>query len=189
MQQVSTFFNAPRQYRPDEKPLTDFERDAVVYFFAKLKIADSRFYDQIMPDETTERIVKREFAGMIRGFSKEKIDNGFRELNKLIASNHPEYKFLKIQSVIGLVANNGAQEASQAGAARQFESLYDPNTGTYRLEDQTAKAKRYETGLKNTSALLAMLSESSPEKTESETELTYGQEQLAKAKTMLESGQ
>lgn len=185
MKQVSTFFSAPAQYKPEEKPLTDFERDAVAYFFAKLKIADPRFFDQAMPDDKTEQITKREFAGMIRGFTKEKIDKGFRELHKLVAAGHDDYKFLKIQTVIALVANSGMSEAHRAGAYSRFESLYDPSTGTYRLEDQNAKAKRRELGIKNTSSLLAMLSEPSPEQTESEKINTYGQEQLAKARELL----
>ncbi len=47
-------------------------------------------------------------------------------------------------------------------AHKRFESYYDEKTGTYRLEDQTAKQKRLETGLKFTSELLSMFQEPEP---------------------------
>ena len=70
-------------------------------------------------------------------------------------------------------------------AHKPVPSLYDPQTGTYRLEDQTAKAKRYELGKRESSKLLEMLSEPSPEKIESEAVVTYGMQQLEKAREML----
>lgn len=116
---------------------------------------------------------KRGMAGL-----EKKAEDDYREGNEMWPPSYAEFRALAFP-----------KHGRDTQAHKLAPSLYDPQTGTYRLEDQTAKARRYETGLKNTSALLAMLSEPSPEKFESETELTYGQEQLAKAKTMLESGQ
>ena len=70
-------------------------------------------------------------------------------------------------------------------AHKPVPSLYDPQTGTYRLEDQTAKAKRYELGKQESSKLLAMLDQPSPEKIESETVVSYGKQQLEKAKQII----
>lgn len=47
-------------------------------------------------------------------------------------------------------------------AYKNFESSYDPKTGTYRLEDQTAKQKRIEVGLKYTSDLMSMFKDPEP---------------------------
>lgn len=131
--------------RFDTKPLADNERNAVAYFFMKLRIADPRFYDQAMPDEKTEKFTKREFSEFIRGFTKEKIDRGFLELNKLLAAGNPDYKFLTIQKVIGLIENGGASEGVQAGAYRLFAPLA--------LPDKTAQEKARQAGAQELGSL------------------------------------
>lgn len=116
MQLSSDVLNAQagqRHGRP--APLSDLERDAVVYFFVRLKLIEPNFYDQIMPDESTERAVKREFANQLRSFSKERIDKGFYELKRLIGSRHPDYKYLSVPKIIGLMANGGSPECAPAG--------------------------------------------------------------------------
>lgn len=135
--------------RFETKPLADNERNAVVYFFMKLKIADPRFYDQAMPDETTEKFTKREFSEFIRGFTKAKIDKGFFELNKLLAAGNPDYKFLTVQKVIGLIENGGAGEGVQAGAYRLFAPLA--------LPDKTAIEKARKVGAQELGGMLQIL--------------------------------
>jgi hypothetical protein len=169
---VSSYATAQRF---QTKPLADNERNAVAYFFMKLRIADPRFYDQAMPDETTEKFTKREFSEFIRGFTKEKIDKGFLNLHKFLADSHPDYKFLTIQKVIGLVENGGAGEAVQSGAFKLFPRMLG-------LEDQTEKAKRYELGKKKSSELLSMLGVEAPKPEQSN---EYALAQLEKAKRIL----
>lgn len=142
---VASYANVQRF---ETKPLADNERNAVAYFFMKLRIADPRFYDQAMPDEKTEKFTKREFSEFIRKFTKEKIDNGFVQLHKLLACGNPDYKFLTIQKVIGLIENGGAGEGVQVGAHRLFAPLA--------LPDLTAQAKAKQAGAQELSGMLSM---------------------------------
>jgi len=96
-------------------PLTPLEREAVMYFFAKFKLLDPGAFDAAMPDEKTEKVTKTEFANMIRGFTKERMDAGFYELKKQIGMNEPAYRFLTVAKVVGFIANNGSSEAHRAG--------------------------------------------------------------------------
>jgi hypothetical protein len=81
-------------------PLADYEKDTIAYFFAKLKLTDQRFYTQAMPDEKTEQITKRDYSNQLRYLTNDQIDLGFTELRKLMAANHPEYKFMSIPKAI-----------------------------------------------------------------------------------------
>jgi hypothetical protein len=136
-------------------PLADYEKDTIAYFFAKLKLTDQRFYTQAMPDEKTEQITKRDYSNQLRYLTNEQIDKGFTELRKLMAANHPEYKFMTIPKAIGLCDGTAAvivQEGIQAGSHKPFEHVLMqlPEPPDYRT-------KRYEEGVKQTAALLAML--------------------------------
>jgi hypothetical protein len=140
--------------RPPEKPqlpLADYEKDTIAYFFAKLKLTDQRFYTQAMPDEKTEQITKRDYANQLRYLTNEQIDKGFTELRRLMAANHPEYKFMTIPKAIGLCDGTAAvmaQEGVQVGAHKKFPPAL-PEPTEYR-------AKRYETGVKQCQDILAM---------------------------------
>lgn len=171
---VSSYANVQRF---ETKPLADSERDAVAYFFMKLKIADSRFYDQAMPDETTAKLTKREFSEFIRGFTKEKIDRGFVALHKLLACNNPDYKFLTIQKVIGLIENNGGSgEGVQAGAHRLFAPLA--------LPDITAREKAKQAGAQELGGMLSLFG-AKPVKQVTDDERTHAKAALEKAKQLL----
>lgn len=137
----------------EKAPLNDFERDLVIYFFAKLKLTDPRFYLQAMPDEKTEKITKREFSESLRTLTKEKIDCGFAELHQLMATNHPDYKFLTIPKVIG-VCNGAASEGNPAGAHKYFEPLA--------LPDKTAQEKARAAGACELDRLMSMFKEPEP---------------------------
>lgn len=138
-------------------PLADYEKDTIAYFFAKLKLTDPRFYVQAMPDEKTEQITKRDYSNQLRYLSNEQIDKGFTELRRLIAANHPEYRFLTIPKAIGLCDGSAAvivQEGIQAGSHKPFEHVLMqlPEPPDYR-------AKRYSEGARQSAAILAMLDE------------------------------
>ena len=158
--------------RPVEKPqlpLADYEKDTIAYFFAKLKLTDPRFYVQAMPDEKTEQITKRDYANQLRYLSNEQIDKGFTELRRLMAANHPEYKFMTIPKAIGLCDGTAAvimQEGTQAGAHKPFEHVL-----LQLPEPLDHKSKRYEEGLKQTAALLAMLDDTKEPQTLTDAEI------------------
>ena len=133
-------YTAQNRQITERAPLNDFERDLVIYFFAKLKLTDPRFYLQAMPDEKTEKITKREFSEQLRGLSKEKIDCGFAQLHQLMGANDPEYRFLTIPKVIG-VCSGSAGEGVQAGAYKLFEPLALPDLTTI---EKSRKAGRNE---------------------------------------------
>jgi hypothetical protein len=135
-------------------PLADYEMDTIAYFFAKLKLTDQRFYTQAMPDIKTEQITKRDYANQLRYLSNEQIDNGFTELRRLIAANHPEYRFLTIPKAIGLCDGSAAviaQEGVQVGAHKVLPPALP--------EPQDYRAKRYSEGARQSAAILAMLDE------------------------------
>lgn len=147
-------------------PLADYEKDTIAYFFAKLKLTDQRFYTQAMPDEKTEQITKRDYANQLRYLTNEQIDKGFTELRRLMAANHPEYKFMTIPKAIGLCDGTAAvimQEGVQVGAHKVLPPAL-PEPTDYRT-------KRYEEGLKQTAALLAMLDDKPEAKTLTEAEI------------------
>ncbi len=140
-------------------PLADYEKDTIAYFFAKLKLTDQRFYTQAMPDEKTEAITKRDYANQLRYLTNEQIDKGFTELRKLMAANHPEYKFMTIPKAIGLCDGTAAvivQEGVQVGAHKVLPPAL-PEPPDYRT-------KRYEEGVKQTAALLAMFEDKPAQK-------------------------
>lgn len=114
--------------QPSRTPLqlSEQERDSVAYFFVKLKLIDPRFYDEIMPDETTERLVKREHAAMICKHTREKIDKAFEGLKLLMGENHPDYKRLTISKVVGLLTNGGSPDAAPAGIYKLSAPVIKP---------------------------------------------------------------
>ena len=133
-------------------PLADYEKDTIAYFFAKLKLTDQRFYTQAMPDEKTEQITKRDYANKLRYLTNEQIDKGINELRRLMAANHPEYKFMTIPKAIGLCDGTAAvivSEGVQAGARKVFEPLA--------LPDMTAMSKAKKAGRSELDRMRAML--------------------------------
>lgn len=140
-------------------PLADYEKDTIAYFFAKLKLTDQRFYTQAMPDEKTEQITKRDYSQQLRYLTNEQIDKGFTELRRLMAANHPEYKFLTIPKAIGLCDGTAAvivQEGVQVGAHKLFEPLA--------LPDLTSISKAQRAGRSELDKMRAMFDEPEPKK-------------------------
>lgn len=147
-------------------PLADYEKDTIAYFFAKLKLTDPRFYVQAMPDEKTEQITKRDYSNQLRYLTNEQIDKGFTELRRLMASNHADYKFMTIPKAIGLCDGTAAvitQEGVQGGAYKILPKAL-PEPCEY-------KSKRYQEGLKQTAAILAMFEDKPEDKQLTDAEL------------------
>lgn len=135
-------------------PLADFERDVIIYFFGKLKLADPRFYNQAMPDEKTEKITKREYSQKLRYLTNEQIDKGFIKLHQLMSQNDPDYRFLTIPKVIGLCDGSAminGEEGVQAGAHKPFAPL--------QLPDLTAISKSKQAGRAELDKMLSMFYE------------------------------
>jgi len=150
-------------------PLADYEKDVIAYFFAKLKLTDQRFYTQAMPDEKTEQITKRDYSNQLRYLANEQIDKGFTDLRKLMAANHPEYKFMTIPKAIGLCDGTAAviiQEGVQIGAHKEFEHVL-----MQLPEPPEYKSKRYQEGIKQAAALLAMLDDKPEQKQPTQAEI------------------
>ena len=95
--------------------LTQDQRDSVGYFFLRLKTTDPGEYDRLMPDEKTEAIVKREYASHVMNYRRDKIDQGISDWHAFRQSGDPDYRFLNIDRVVGLIS----------GAARSM-ALYKP---------------------------------------------------------------
>ena len=126
--------------------LTKEQRDSVGYFFYRLKAIDPLEFDRMMPDEKTEAIVKREYASSLIGIKKPQMDNGFAYLHDKRMSNDPDYRFLNIDKIIGLM-HEGASNAAQ--------KIFTPSLP----EPESAKAERKAKGRERMASLKSMLDE------------------------------
>ena len=83
--------------------MNESQRDSVAYFFLRLKATDPQQYDVLLPDEKTEAVIKREYAAHIMNFSREQIDKGIHDWHYQRQQQNPDYRFLNIDQVVGLV--------------------------------------------------------------------------------------
>jgi hypothetical protein len=150
MKNVSEIINR-QSHQAAPTPLSEVERDSVAYFFFRLKLIDPKFYDEIMPDETTERLVKREHANMIRTYSREKIDKGMKGLKHLLGTNHPDFKRLTISKIVGLISNGGSPDCAPAGIYKY--------SGLPALPDKSVVEKSRAAGAEALPRLLGMFEE------------------------------
>ncbi len=90
--------------------LTKDQRDAVAYFFYRLKAVDPLEFDRMMPDEKTASVVKREYAGSLIGIKKQQMDAGFAHLHERRMENDREFRFLNIDKIIGLMHENRSRQ-------------------------------------------------------------------------------
>lgn len=109
--------------------LTDHQKDAVWYFFNRIRALDAGQFKQLCPDEKTESMVKREYAAHIIGLSKYQIDLSFDAYHRERQAHNKEYKFLNIDMLIGLAKNNGKSpsDSAPAGIYKEFEKLALPD--------------------------------------------------------------
>lgn len=125
------------------------ERDAVAYFFARLKMISPQQFDSLMPDEKTEAMIKREFAAYIKGFTREQIDIGMDGFHRQRQLNNAEYRYLDIDKVIGLIRFGGRNPKEAVGAASH--KILKP---ALRLTSDAEEKKRREAGKKALSQLM-----------------------------------
>ena len=91
--------------------LTRQEIDSVAYFFARVKMIDPMFYDLAMPDSTTEAIVKREHAVFVKDLTRDAMDIGFASLHALRQQGEPDYKYLTLDKIIGVICDSSTKPA------------------------------------------------------------------------------
>lgn len=116
--------------------LTLPEREAVGYFFVRLKMLDPMQFDNLMPDDKTERLIKREYAPYLRHLTRDKIDAGFAVIHDLRQQGDPEHKFLNIDKIIGVICD---RTTGRAGIYKVFEPLGLPDKTA---EERARKAAR-----------------------------------------------
>ena len=119
-------------------PMTTEQKDAIAYFFMRLKLVDPQQYDLLMPDEITEIFIKREYAPQLAAFSRQRIDAGFKLFHAMRQAGHADYRYLKIDSVIGLIVNGGTAEGNPVGMHKAFKPLA--------LPDKAAQARARQAG-------------------------------------------
>lgn len=140
MKHISTITSQPPEMkRPmGSDQLNQEQRDAVGYFFARLKLFNSAQYDALMPDETTERLTKREYAAHLIGFTRDQIDKGLAAYHDARQSGIKGFEFLDIDRAIGMVKHGGNAEGNPARIHKPFEPLA--------LPDKTAQEKARKAG-------------------------------------------
>jgi|SRR5690554_5379092 len=156
MQNITELIAKPATQRPEaQAPLTQQERDVIGYFFFRLRLINPMFYEQIAPDEATERLVKREHAAMLRKLTREQVDTGLGGYKRLIAEGHPEYRFASLAQIIGVLERGGyAPDEINTGRAGIYKTAPRPA-----LEDQTAKERRRRDGVRQCASILSMFDE------------------------------
>lgn len=138
-------------------PLNDQERDSVAYFFAKFAVVDFASFKQLMPDVSAERAVKREYANMLRGFSREQIDLGFAGLKRAQALGCRDFRFPKVAQIIGLVRSGGRLPDESGRWARA--GIYRESRPERLIESAADKQRRREVGVRECEKLLSMFDE------------------------------
>jgi hypothetical protein len=98
------------------KDLTDNQKTAVKYFFERLHRIYQSEYRRNIPDESTERAIKGEFAHLIMDIPKPVMDRGFDALHDEIKVIDSQYKFMKLDAVIELVKTGGNVHGVHDGA-------------------------------------------------------------------------
>ena len=107
--------------------MTDEQKQAVKYFFARLQRIYQAEYRRQIPDESTSRAVRQEFADRIMNISKALMDKGFDNLHDELCDPESSYKFMKLDAVIELVKMGGNSKGVQDGAHRIFpKALPEP---------------------------------------------------------------
>jgi|GEM_PF-2488232 len=108
--------------------LTDNQRKAVAYTFARLKMITPQQYDLLMPDDKTEGLVKKEFTPHLMNFHKDQIDIGLDAFHRLRQQGDSDYRFLDIDKIVGLIITGGKapSEVSRAGMYTEFKDRDEP---------------------------------------------------------------
>lgn len=128
--------------------LTKDQASAVGYFFVRLKMLDPLQYDTMMPDTKTEGLIKREHAAYLKDLTREKIDAGFAIVHEYRQSGDPDFKFLNIDRIVGVICGS---TASRAGMYKLFSPIG--------LPDITAQERAKEAGAKELERLKGLFDE------------------------------
>ena len=131
--------------------LSPGQRDSIAYFFFRLKTTDPQQYNLIMPGGKTEAAIKREYATHVMNFTRDKIDLGFEQLHKLRQANNPDYNFLNIDKVIGLINGSGMNQG-RAGIHKPFPPRIEPS--------EEELSRRQQVGRRELDKIKKMLDES-----------------------------
>lgn len=100
-------------------PLTAEQKDSLAFFFMRLKLVYGPLYDSAIPDETTERFVKREYGRHVADLTREQISKGFDRLHQLRqGASWEQWRYMDIDRVVGLIKNGDSGEASDWEHAR-----------------------------------------------------------------------
>lgn len=137
--------------------LSKEQRDAVGHFFVRLKAIDPGEYDRLMPDPKTEVFVKREYASSIVGLTRRQMDDGFAAYHQMRREGDPDYRFLNIDRVLGLMY----QADSSQAAHKYIDGLEKDDEGEYYRvklpEPQHIKEARKKKGREHCARLMDML--------------------------------
>lgn len=122
MKQISQIVTGNQGGHVQRAPLTDEQIQIVGYFFARLRVIYGNQYAVNYPDETTEKLAKREYAREICSVTPEKLAKGFEVLHKQRQTNAEAWKYLDIDKIIGLI-KNGAEGVSRPPSIEATKQL------------------------------------------------------------------
>ena len=141
-----------------EQPIsnfTDHERDVTGYLFAKLFALYANAFYLVYPSKKEVNFAKNQYAKEIGRYTREQIDEAMKQLARLAISPERENRIYREPNVPATLAM--MEEAVKRNRAHNLFLPVPPEPKEY-------KSRRYEEGLKQTAALLAMLDDKPEEK-------------------------
>lgn len=126
-----------QQSQQQKAPLTDIQKEAVAYFFMRVKAIYGQQYFTLMPDEKTEMIVKREFARQICDMDKCRMDAGFDALHRERQNNPANWEFLNLDKVCGLIKSGGKHWQQRVLEAKDAELRERPKALEQKRSEET----------------------------------------------------
>ena len=174
MDQINSLINNPMRItsgsKPEE-PTTDSTKKMVLGLFVRMAaLYRNKARSEglvIYSSEDDERIGKysenfKLWCVKLKDLDIEDFRIGMIEMEKRAEDLYKENKEMWPPSYAEFRALCKPANNYDVQAHKQFDSAYDESTGTYRLEDQMAKQKRIEVGLKYTSDLMSLFAEPEP---------------------------
>jgi len=136
--------------------LTENQKQAIKYFFARLQRVYQAEYRRQLPDKDAIIACRQEFSHLIMNIPLETMDRGFDALHTELSSSDSEYRFMKLDPVIELIRTGGNLTGSQAGAYKVFKKALPMS--------EEHKNKRKNRGIEGCRSLMSIFDES-PEET------------------------
>ena len=134
-----------------EQPIsnfTDHERDVTGYLFAKLFALYANTFYLVYPSRKEVEFAKNQYAKEIGRYSRDQIDEAMKQLARLAISPERENRIYREPNVPATLAM--MEEAVKRNRAHNLFLPVPP-------EPLESKSRRYQEGVKQTSAILAML--------------------------------